>query len=563
MLQLRLASRALVISGAFALCIGMLATSGLWGLGELSTIVKHTQQVGQALGNQNEADMMHDALRADVLLAREYSNEGTAVRKASEVNNDVMEHGERFISLIEENAKLPVPATLKAKIEKTAPFVRAYYQDALETARVALGQPEAFAVRYDKFQKNFKRLEGLMEELGSEFEKFQTAVSDEARGVETLAMLIFAVVIVLSLLVATGAWWFTRQTVVRPLTVLEKEMGELARGNATIDVPYLQRADEIGDMARALQVFKTNAAEVKRLADEQRASEVRTQADRQTAMNKLALDFEASVGGIVQAVAASAAQLESSAQVMSATADSTKGETKAVASSLDSASSSVQTAASAAEELSASVQEITNQVTRSVQLAGAAVDDARRTDETVQGLAQASSKIGHVVKMINDIAEQTNLLALNATIEAARAGEAGKGFAVVASEVKSLANQTARATEDIATQISASQAASGQAVEAIRAISARIGEIDQIAAAIRTAVTEQGIATREIAQSIAMAASGTADVNHAVGNVARGASDTGLAAESVKEASETLSKQAVDLRGAVEAFVRSVRTGTR
>ena len=82
-------------------------------------------------------------------------------------------------------------------------------------------------------------------------------------------------------------------------------------------------------------------------------------------------------------------------------------------------------------------------------------------------------------------------------------------------------------------------------------------------AAIRTAVTEQGIATREIAQSIAMAASGTADVNHAVGNVARGASDTGLAAESVKEASETLSKQAVDLRGAVEAFVRSVRTGTR
>ena len=560
MFKLRIAGRSLVISAAFALCICMFAVAGLWGMGQLSTIVAHTNMVGLALGNQNEADMMHDALRADVLLAREYANEGVGVQKAGDVNGDIKEHGERFLTLFAENKKLDVPASLRAQIEKTEPYVKAYYQDALETARVALGQPEAFSARYARFQESFKTLEGLMEELANGFEAYQTAVSDEAKQVSAAANSIFLGVVALAMCVAVGAWWFTRQTVVRPLSVIEERMGELARGNAAIDVPYTERHDEIGDLARALQVFKTNAGEVKRMADDQHANEVRAQAERQTTMHKLAGDFEASVGGIVQAVAASAAQLESSSRAMSATAEATTGETNAVANSLDAASSSVQTAASAAEELSASIQEITNQVGRSVQLASAAVEDARRTDETVQGLAQASAKIGNVVKMISAIAEQTNLLALNATIEAARAGEAGKGFAVVASEVKSLANQTARATEDIGKQITASQTATGEAVEAIRAIGARIGEIDQIATAIRTAVTEQGAATREIAQSIAMAASGTANVNHAVGNVARGASDTGVAADSVRQASETLSKQAVDLRAAVDGFVRSVRT---
>ena len=561
MFKLRIAGRSLLISAAFAVCIGMFGVAGFWAMGQLSMIVEHTRLVGQALGNQNEADMMHDALRADVLLAHQYAGEGVAIEKAGEVNSDIKEHGERFVTLFEENKKLDVPPSLRAQIEKTEPYVRAYYQEALETARVALGQPDAYGARYAKFQQTFKTLEGLMEDLATGFETYQTAVSDEAANVSASANRIFLGVVILAMGVAAGAWWFTRQTVVRPLTAIERRMGELARGNAEVDIPYTDRHDEIGDMARALQVFKTNAERIKRLAGEQQEAEARALAERQAAMHKLAGDFEASVGGIVQAVAASAAQLESSARAMSATAEATTGETNAVANSLDAASGSVQTAASAAEELSASIQEITNQVARSVQLAGAAVEDARRTDETVQGLAQASAKIDDVVKMISAIAEQTNLLALNATIEAARAGEAGKGFAVVASEVKSLANQTARATEDIGKQIAGSQTATGQAVEAIRAIGARIGEIDQIAAAIRTAVTEQGAATREIALSIAKAASGTANVNHAVGNVARGANETGLAAEGVRQASEALSRQSVDLRAAVNNFVRSVRAG--
>ena len=247
---------------------------------------------------------------------------------------------------------------------------------------------------------------------------------------------------------------------------------------------------------------------------------------------------------------------------MATTAETTTSQSNAVANAADAATGSVQTAASAAEELAASVQEIRRQVGRSVELAGAAVDDARKTDATVQGLSQASQKIGEVVKMISDIAAQTNLLALNATIEAARAGEAGKGFAVVASEVKSLANQTARATEDISAQIAASQAVTDQAVDAIRAIGARIGEMNDIATAIRGAVEEQGAATNEIATSISSAAAGTAEVNQAIGSVARAATESATAAAQLEGASSTLSREAERLRSGVDGFLKSVRAAS-
>ena len=163
----------------------------------------------------------------------------------------------------------------------------------------------------------------------------------------------------------------------------------------------------------------------------------------------------------------------------------------------------------ATEELSASVDEIGKRVRESNRIAEAAVLQAEQTDGRIGKLSRAAQQIGDVVKLITAIAEQTNLLALNATIEAARAGEAGRGFAVVASEVKSLASQTARATDEISSHISGMQGATQESVAAIKEIGGTIGQISEIASSIATAVEQQGSATQEIARSVQSVAQGT------------------------------------------------------
>jgi len=187
------------------------------------------------------------------------------------------------------------------------------------------------------------------------------------------------------------------------------------------------------------------------------------------------------------------------------------------------------------------------------------VEDAKRTDSTVQALAAGAQKIGDVVSLISDIASQTNLLALNATIEAARAGEAGKGFAVVAAEVKGLAGQTARATDEIRAQIEAVQGATQAAVSAISGIGSRIGSINDVSTALAAAVEEQGAATQEITRNTHEAAVGTQDVSSNIVAVREGVAETSRAATVVLGAADGLRRQADELRGEVDRFLGTIR----
>jgi len=277
-------------------------------------------------------------------------------------------------------------------------------------------------------------------------------------------------------------------------------------------------------------------------------------------LNTHAGNFEETVKGMVEIVAAAATELQSTAQTMEGTASHTTEQAGSVASAAEEASGNVQTVAAAAEELSSAIAEISRQVSQSTDIAGKAVSEAHRTNEMVQGLDDAAQKIGEVVSLINDIASKTNLLALNATIEAARAGEAGKGFAVVASEVKSLANQTAKATDQIKEQIGDIQSATQHAVGAIGGIGATIGEINEIASAIAAAVEEQGAATQEIARSVEEAASGTSQVTSSIGAVTEAATETGQAAGQVLEAAGELSGQAEMLTIEVSKFLETIRS---
>jgi methyl-accepting chemotaxis protein len=351
------------------------------------------------------------------------------------------------------------------------------------------------------------------------------------------------------------------RTVTGPVKVMTETMARLAAGDVAADVPDRHRRDEIGGMARAVQVFKDNAIEKLRLEEEQAAAHKRIEEEKRQTVMEMADRFERTVKEVVDGVSSSATEMQATAQQMSSTAEETSRQSASVASASDQATANVQTVAATAEELSASIAEIGRQVMQSAKIAQNAVDEAEATNDTVKGLADAAQKIGEVVNLINDIAGQTNLLALNATIEAARAGEAGKGFAVVAQEVKNLANQTARATEEISQQITAVQQETNDAVDAIEKIRGIIGEVNDIATTISSAVEEQGVSTQEIARNVQQAARGTQDVNSNIENVRKAAGETGAAAGQVLNASQEMARQAEGLRSEVDRFLKEIRVG--
>jgi methyl-accepting chemotaxis protein len=349
------------------------------------------------------------------------------------------------------------------------------------------------------------------------------------------------------------------RSITRPLARSTANMARLAEGDKSITVEYADLKSEIGDLAKALLVFKGNALEMDRLAAERELQEKRAAEDKRNSMLALADSFESTVRGVVSQVSAASTEMRASAETMATTTRDTSGRAGVMAGAADIAYNNAQSVSAATEELSASIREITQQVANSAKIAADAVQEAKRTDKTVAALAESSRRIGEVVNLINDIASQTNLLALNATIEAARAGEAGKGFAVVASEVKNLANQTAKATDDISTQIAGMQNVTGEAVGAIKAIADTIGRIDQIAATIAAAVEEQGAATQEIARSVEQAASGARDVSENVSAVSQSVDETGRMAGGLLEAASELSQQAELMDREVRGFLERVR----
>ena len=364
-----------------------------------------------------------------------------------------------------------------------------------------------------------------------------------------------AVVIALLVLISLGL-------IARPLKVLQGAMTELSDGDQSIDVPFAGRTDEIGDMSRTLDVFKSKMIEREQLQAEQGEAERRAmdeQRQRADRMEEIIATFDREVSTLLETVTGAATDMRGAAEAMSEVAHQTTEQTSTVAAATEEASANMQTIASASEELSASIEEISRQIGQSSEIAQNAVSEAGATNDKVQSLAEAADKIGEVVKLISDIAAQTNLLALNATIEAARAGDAGKGFAVVASEVKSLATQTGQATEEIAAQIAQIQEATGEAVGAIGGISGVIGQVHEISAEISSAINEQGSSTREIASNVAQAAAGTQDVTVNISQVSQAANETGQSASQVLKIADDLASQGTALRTQVDEFLKSIR----
>lgn len=358
-------------------------------------------------------------------------------------------------------------------------------------------------------------------------------------------------------LIAISLLVFAIQRQLRPITQLAGVTEQIANDGAEVEIPFRGREDQIGKLAEALSTLQMKSQERKELSVQQHEADAAA-SGRQEQMEQMIEQFRGNISELLGHVGDTVEQLDETAENLSSLSQQSAERALETQSSSDDTTTNVQTVASAAEELSVSISEISRQVAQTNEVVGRATEGTRSTNEKVEGLADSATKIGEVVTLIQAIAEQTNLLALNATIEAARAGEAGRGFAVVASEVKELATQTSKATEEIGSQITAIQEATKDSVSAIAEITSIMEEVNSYTGTIATAVQEQGSATSEITQNAQKAADGTTFVSKNMTTLSDAVNETSGSAKYVLEASGTLSNRTDQLKTEVETFLKNV-----
>jgi methyl-accepting chemotaxis protein len=430
----------------------------------------------------------------------------------------------------------------------------AYQAAAADVIEATATDPASATMLMSGVEDGFNTLSASLDHYRGQVEAAGQHLAQDAGDAADRARLILvggcaAVLVICVLLTVLAA-----RAIARPVVLLTTTMGALADGLLDRTVPAMERRDEIGAMARAVDVFRANELRA-RLAAKEHDAEHAARDRRQAAMDQQLQDFGGSVSGVLANLGTAAEGMRAASTDMMDAAHRTRGHAVQTAEGAAASSENLAAVAAGVEQMSASVDEISRQVAHASAAARIAVERSSATDSKVGALAAAAEQIGNVVQLIATIAGRTNLLALNATIEAARAGAAGKGFAVVATEVKALAAQTAKATEEIGSQIVAIRAATGEAVDAVHQVGAAIGDVDAVATAIAAAVEQQAAATREIVARVNTVAQANGEVTKAMADVSGVAETADGTAGKVLAAAHQIGGTSDALRQEVNEFL--------
>jgi len=530
-------------------------------LSTLSNRVDHMINSTDMLKLSMDGDMMHDAIRADMLLGLRAATSHNP-KDLEQANADFKEHSERFTKNMEEIVSKSTSLKIKETVQGNLPLIDHYIKTAKKTIE-SFAQDPTGGETLPAFLKVFSQLEDKMGEQGDLIMENAKTDRDGYLEDQSLASYFSWGGLVLIILVLAGFSYFIISRIMAPIRQMITTMGIVSGGDYNTEISGLGRTDEIGDMAKSLNVFQETSKEIAVMnAQKQKLAEEQGRKVKDE-MLKLSNMLDQEVQAVVSKIRGEGEAMLTQAENMRTLTKSLETQSQEVSMTSENANSSVKNVAFGTDELSASIQEISQQVSQATTITQKASSAAQTTHEDVKKLSETAGKIGDIISLISNIAEQTNLLALNATIEAARAGEAGKGFAVVANEVKNLASQTSQATTEISSQITEIQTAVGETVKSISDILETIINVDSISSSIAAAVEEQRTATENISQNTQEAASGTGDVSIKIGEVSSKLSDAGGFAGELYNSVESMTGQVVELQTRLRTLLRNSEAGDR